>query len=106
MTRADHIALCRFYKGEKDNPYEGKEQNKAMLWFLEKHWVDVETDEKRSLLTVFEEYKARGMLYFEKDGVPEHLKAVIFNSYMKTSYDGNVEPFKAFYRKYYKSGQK
>lgn len=102
MTQWDYIELCRYYKGEAKNPYEGKEQNKAMLWDLEKKWVDIELDPKANLVYVFEEYKNKGMLYFAKDGVSEHLKAVIFNSYMKTSYDGDVRPFKEFYSKYYK----
>lgn len=103
MTRADYIKLCRFYKGEKGNPLtHAKDKNKSMLWELEKRWVDIELSTTATLLNAFNDYKAYGLLYFAKDGVPEHLKALIFNSWMKTSMDGDVEPFKEFYFQYYK----
>ena len=103
MTRADYIALCHYYKGEKGNPLtHAKDKNKSILWELEKRWVETELDTNASVLNAFNEYKAYGLLYFAKDGVPEHLKAFIFMDYMKTSMDGNVEPFKEFYFQYYK----
>lgn len=103
MTKADYIKFCHYYKGEKSNPLKySKDKDKALLWELEREWVDIETGVEGNMLNAFEEYKAKGMLYFAKDGVPEHLKAFIFNSFMKTSFDGNVEPFKEFYFRYYK----
>lgn len=103
MTRADYIALCHYYKGEKGNPLtHAKDKNKSMLWELEKLWVETELSTTASVLSDFNEYKAKGLLYFAKDGVPEQLKALIFSSFMKTSYDGDVKPFKEFYFKYYK----
>lgn len=103
MTQADYIKLCHYYKGEKHCPYEhSKDKNKAVLWELEKRWVEIELSKTENLASSFNEYKAKGLLYFAKDNVPEHLKALLFTSFMKTSFDGDVEPFKQFYHKYYK----
>ena len=38
MKESDLLQYCRYYKGERKNPYEGKEQNKAMLWMYERAW--------------------------------------------------------------------
>ena len=103
MTKSDYIALCHYYKGEKKNSYEGsKDKNKAMLWELEKMWVKVMLDPAANMVSAFDEYKAKGLLNFAEDNVPEHLKAFIFNDFMKTSFDGNPQPFIDFYHKYYK----
>lgn len=34
------LKSCRYYKGEDQNPFEGKDQNKSMLWFYESVWVN------------------------------------------------------------------
>ena len=39
MKESDLLQYCRYYKGERKNPYEGKEQNKAMLWMYERAWI-------------------------------------------------------------------
>ncbi len=38
MNKNDLIKQCRYYKGEEENPFEGKEQNKGMLWFYDMLW--------------------------------------------------------------------
>lgn len=30
--------MYKYYKGEAQNPFEGKNQNAAMWWFYEKHF--------------------------------------------------------------------
>jgi hypothetical protein len=87
---------CKYYKGEKESPY--KAQNKNMLWAYESAWLN--GDKKYDL----GEYEAYGLKDFMKDdGVPETLKALLFNRYSKCCYslaDG-VPSFKKFYHKYY-----
>ncbi len=41
MKDADLLQYCRYYKGERRNPYEGKDQNKMMLWSYEQIWADM-----------------------------------------------------------------
>lgn len=37
MKESDLLQYCRYYKGERENPYEGKDQNKMMLGFTSGH---------------------------------------------------------------------
>ena len=107
MKREDLTTLCRYYHGEEVSPYEGKDQNKSMLWFYESCWVvDMIASNTGKSSGIIEEYVGEylraGLLEFRKnDSVPLSLKAFLFNRYMKGSMDGNPEPFKAFYSKYY-----
>ena len=101
MKESDLLQYCRYYKGERKNPYEGKEQNKAMLWMYERAWIhdtmaviargDANVSESRNL----DEYA---------DGVPITLKSLLFNRYAQgnmSSLADCVEPFKKFYKQYY-----
>ncbi len=94
---------CHFYKGEDQNPFEKKDQNKSMLWTYERVWyIDVQ-NESASFADLLQEYFEAGLREFEmSDGVPITLKALLFNRYMKDSFDSNPNPFKEFYLKYYK----
>lgn len=112
MKESDLQQYCHYYKGERDNPYEGKDQNKTMLWLYERTWVhdtmeiiakdDVNTSESRNI----DEYIAVGLAEFENtDGVPITLKSLLFNRYAQgnmSSMMDCVEPFKKFYKRYYK----
>lgn len=112
VNKEDLIQYCRYYKGERENPYEGKDQNKMMLWLYERTWVhdtmaviargDVNASESRNL----DEYTAVGLAEFENaDGVPITLKSLLFNRYAQgnmSSMMDCVEPFKKFYKRYYK----
>lgn len=84
MKESDLLQYCRYYKGERKNPYEGKEQNKAMLWMYERAWIhdtmaviargDANVSESRNL----DEYVAVGLSDFENaDGVPITLKSLL-----------------------------
>ena len=101
MKESDLLQYCRYYKGERENPYEGKDQNKMMLWLYERTWVhdtmaviargDVNASESRNLDNA--------------DGVPITLKSLLFNRYAQgnmSSMMDCVEPFKKFYKRYYK----
>lgn len=103
--KSDLLKSCRFYRGESSNPYEGKDPNKAMLWFYEMGWVKMaESGKSPASSEMLRDYEFLGLKSFRADdGVPVSLKALLFNRYAKTAYSQRdaVEPFKAFYEKYY-----
>lgn len=110
MDKSDYLQFCRYYKGEESNPYEGKDRNKAMLWFYESVWVrdmqKVNQDEKneKEHTPYMDEYLGYGLADFEKmDDTPITLKSLLFNRYAKGCYSMQyaVEPFKKFYKEYY-----
>lgn len=111
MTREEIVNLCRYYKGEESNPYEKDHTrdggNKSMLWFYERGWVNEvmyhQQDENSGILAEYAtEYINAGMADFrENDMIPISLKAMLFNRYMRDSFDGNTEPFKKFFNQYY-----
>lgn len=108
MEKKDLIKFCKYYKGEEKNPYEGKEQNEAMFWGYESKWIDFNfTKEGRELLADYiTDYVSTGLAMFEmQDDTPASLKALLFNRYCHWSSGSMidcVEPFKTFYKKYYK----
>lgn len=112
MNREDYLQFCRYYKGEDSNPYDGKDNNKAMLWFYESAWLhemkEIQQDEKQekehTLFVYIDEYVNCGLGDFEKtDDIPISLKALLFNRYARGSYSMQdaIKPFKTFYKKYY-----
>lgn len=88
----------RYFKGERENPFEDVDQDKAMLWFYEKCYSDV--GDERGLIA---EYRCYVKEFREDDGVPEGYKALLFNRYMRTAYSvsDEIPAFKAFYEKWY-----
>ena len=99
------LKFCRYYRGEKENPFEGKDPDKAMLWFYEMSWVSAwERGRTEDYDEMIGDYVGVGLGRFEPmDGIPVSLKALLFNRYAKTarSQVEAVEPFKRFYKKYY-----
>ena len=105
------IELCRYYKGEEDNAFEGKDQNKSMFWFYERAWVNfmAKTADRNengrfanNLISEYlTEYTLKGLTNFSfNDGVPITFKALLFNRYQHWSM-GDAEGFKEFYIKEY-----
>ncbi|EFC71235.1 hypothetical protein [Prevotella sp. oral taxon 299] len=98
------MELCRYYKGEKENPYK-EEQNKACLWSYERAWLlEFTKPQSRLLMSYLSQYTAVGLTCFSTDdNVPITLKALLFNRYARTQYSNYeaVESFKRFYNKYY-----
>lgn len=98
------MELCRYYKGEKENPYKG-EQNKACLWSYERACLlEFAKPQSRLLMSYLSQYTAVGLTCFSTDdNVPITLKALLFNRYARTQYSDYeaVESFKRFYNKYY-----
>ena len=104
MTKQDLLRVCRYYKGEKENPYTDTDQDKALFWDYERKWIDFKLDDSDTLCDYIGDYVGVGLGGFEKmDDTPLSLKALLFNRYAKTSYSimSAVEPFKEFYKKYY-----
>lgn len=104
MEKKDLIQFCRYYKGEKENPYN--EQDKALLWDYERIWISYNfSDNGRDVLAKYlEDYVGIGLSLFEiHDDIPVSLKALLFNRYAKYSYSliDAVEPFKKFYKQMY-----
>ncbi len=108
MERNDLISTCRFYNGGLRNPFKFRGDT-ALLWEYEQAWVnDSIAASKRSdrepLSSMLDEYLAAGLREFSnQDGIPVTLKAYLFNRYAKgsNSMADAVEPFKAFYLRYY-----
>jgi len=87
-----------FFKGERENPFERVDQNKAALWFYEQCY-SITGDDRAQI----DEYRCYVKEFREDDGVPEGYKALLFNRYMKMSFSvvDSIPDFKAFYEKYY-----
>ncbi|MCM1035602.1 MAG: hypothetical protein NC038_07695 [Paludibacter sp.] len=103
--KSELLKQCRYYRGETENPYEGKDPDKTMLWFYEMGWVSSwsrgRTDGYNEMIN---DYVRVGLGRFEPmDGIPVSFKALLFNRYAKTaqSMEDAVEPFKRFFKKYY-----
>ena len=93
------MQFFRYFKNENENPFEGKDQDKAMLWFYERCYAFM-CDDKDQI----EEYRGYVKDFREDDGVPEGFKALLFNRFMKTAYSvvDEIPAFKSFYEKYYR----
>lgn len=106
-SREKLIYLCRYYHGQEKNPYEGKNPELESLWFYESSWVThmehgIDSEYAETLGEYLIEYINAGLRNFrDTDQIPISLKAFIFNRFMRGSMDGDTEPFKKFFNKYY-----
>lgn len=107
MKKEDAIALCRFYKGESENPHQTGV--KAMIWEWEREWVELtvkgqrdEFGESSTVLTgMIQHYVRAGMSDLEKfDGVPVSLKALLLDRFEHWNESGG---FEEWYKKDYLS---
>lgn len=100
MSKRDELLTsCRYYKGEKENPY--KDGNKALFWEYEKKWLDMFLGESQTLIAYRDEYVKDGLLDFEsKDDVPTTLKAMLYNRFLYWL-EGSPDEFKKFYKEQY-----
>lgn len=83
LNRDELLRCCRYYKGEKANPFTSGVP--SFLWQTERDWVEREVaDAKTETLSeksaeIMDEYRAAGLLDFEKsDGVWIGLKAALY----------------------------
>ena len=102
MADNNSIKYLRYYHGEKESPFNGVDQNMDMLWSYERGYAICGDD--KTIQEYIQDYEALGLGSFcADDGIPEGLKALLFNRYAKTisSLRNAVVPFKDFYSKYY-----
>jgi len=104
-SRQKVLSEFKYYKGEDKSPYEGRgigeSQNKDMLWFYEKYWINANNNGTTSMLEEYvSDYIRKGLADVRSD-LPLSLRALLFNRFMRDSFDGNTEPFKSFLDKYY-----
>lgn len=101
MKESDLLQYCRYYKGERENPYEGKDQNKAMLWLYERIWVDMASgDTPDPLLAEYCLYLHRDLPEFvNNDHAPMSLTALLYDRY--THFGGGTDGFKKLFEDYY-----
>ena len=105
MPNNELIKFCRYYHGGDKNPYEGKDQNKAMFWDIERYWLIESMKRSPNFSEALTMYLNCGLNDFSfDDGVPLTLKAEFFYRYAKTAYSLSdaVEPFKELYQREYR----
>lgn len=86
---------CRYYKGESENPFEGKDQTYTMFWFYERCWIKHLNES--NLKNELTEYIYYGLMDFSaEDDTPISLKAILFNRYCHWNV-ADVEAFKKWY---------
>ncbi len=106
-TREELIGFCRYYKGEEKSPFtvghNGENQNESMLWFYEMSWVNelVQGQDHSYRVGEYRAYGVDGLM--PDDGVPEELKALLFNRWARgeNSMADAARGFARFYAEYY-----
>ena len=86
FDRDELLKCCRYYKGERENPFAlGSLGAAYFLWMVEHDWVEREiADAKAETLSdessdILNEYREAGLIDFEKsDGVWVGLKASLY----------------------------
>lgn len=100
------LQFCRYYKGEKENPYALKGGYIGFFWDYERVWVRAtinaqETNSSVLFDDMLEEYIRSGLATFQQtDNTPVTLKALLYNRYGHWSglpMLENAEPFKKWY---------
>lgn len=83
MDKQKLLERCKYYKGEKLNPYEKLETHKTLLWEYEKQWTEwYLSGDKSRLIGYLNEYISDGMELFEdNDKTPITLKALLYNRF-------------------------
>lgn len=103
MNKDELLKFCRYYKGEKTQPYTGGTL-KGIIWLLESWWVadTLETNEAGEIVDRAAETLGRyindGLGSFEDtDDVPVSLKAYMYAVHLKDNELPQIEDFKKFY---------
>lgn len=108
MDKKELLAVCRFYDGEKENPFP--EGNPYMFWGYERMWVEAKGGEI-SPPDAREYYDHLGLKDFSPgDGVPLSLRLLLFSRYLHWmggyGEDSDREGFKKFYLEEYLGNKK
>lgn len=105
MNLSDLIQHCRYYHGETENPFEGRDQEAAMFWFYEQYWAkhtlaalrSEDSPEAETLGMYIDDYLRFGLRTFNQaDDTPVTLKAILFNRFAHWC-QADAEAFKKFY---------
>lgn len=97
------LKFCRYYRGEKENPFEGKDPDKAMLWGYEQMWAErAERGLSPADTELLETYEAYGLKSFNADdGVPLSYKAFLFGRFMHWCGGNGLEIDRVEFQKFY-----
>ena len=105
QRRPKLISKCRYYKGEKKNPYEGSDI--AMFWTYEESWVtDLSKSYRNGDAWKKELTEYLGEDFNKNDGVPQSLKGLLLNRYLHWCVMGNFDKndfINWYYKNYLKS---
>jgi hypothetical protein len=77
MTRQELIKQCRYYKGE-DTPVG---HIGSMFCDYEEKWISFTLNDQAYIQELYRDYFERMGEYYQEDGTPDTLKAVLFNRY-------------------------
>ena len=98
MRKEDLLKLCRYYKGEKKNPFMGSA--KESFWKYEEFWCNL-TENSASFSKMIDDYLRAGLRTFcEYDGTPVTLKALLYNRFCNSNEMVNADDFKRWYKDY------
>lgn len=99
MNKKDLLKFCRYYKGQEDNPYKGK--NEEWLFKYERHWCELMMKDDEIISDFVNDYINAGLAHFsETDNVPITLKAIMFNRYAQHNEMFTIDEFKDWYKNY------
>lgn len=80
-SKKELLQFCRYYKGEKDNPFETSPRRH--IWAMEKEWYDdtsdLSADMGNTMRDALERFISSGLDDIDKfDSTPLTLKAMLF----------------------------
>ena len=81
MTRDELIKLCRYYKGEDENPFKGIDKDSVWFWGMERAFVDG----GGILLPMHSDYERIGGKKY--NDIPYPILIVMFTSWGKFTYN-------------------
>lgn len=103
MNQERFLKFCRYYKGEKECPYDTEKD--SMFWDYERKWVNFSISSNDILNEFVTDYQNARLGTFSKDDkVPISLKALLFNRFCYWNSGSMIscsEPFKDYYNNEY-----
>lgn len=102
MKREELIKQCRYYKGDRINPFSS-DRNKNTLWFYERAWLN-EMLSSFDFSDMINDMSRVGLGEFAASfDMPVTLVALLFNRYAKDSNSmaETAQSFREFLPKYY-----
>lgn len=97
MKKEELLKYCRYYKGQKNNPYTDRKEE--YLYIYERAWVELMmSNDDEIISTLIDDYINAGLAHFsETDNVPITLKAVMYNRYAQHNEMFKIDEFKNWY---------